>query len=138
MGRVGRYTLSVMVWVAAYAGWSTILGAVIAGVTKKGPTLEVSTGTSALFTVLLPLVPTVAALWFNDWARDGFPAREPSRGGRRDEPDGRGEESADSTEVPLPPTVRVVAAAPLGVPERPEGGAAPHGDSYPVAPVLRD
>src|SRR3712207_475131 len=78
MGRAGRYTLSVMAWVAAYAGWSSIIGLVVAAVTGEDAK-EVSAGWSALLTVLGPLVPTVVALWFNDWARDGFPSREQQR-----------------------------------------------------------
>jgi hypothetical protein len=89
MGRAGRYTLSVMAWVAAYAGWSSLIGLVVAAVTGDHPR-TLSAGASALFTVVGPLVPTLVALWFNDWARDGFPTRDQRRAGRSGPGDGPG------------------------------------------------
>ena len=79
-----------MAWIAVYAGWSSVLGLVVAAIT--GETLDdgdrvaptVGLGVSTLFTILLPLVPTLVALWFNDWLRDGAPSkadRDRARGG---------------------------------------------------------
>jgi hypothetical protein len=82
MGRAGRYALSVMVWVAAFAGWSGVVGLVVAAVTGDSPGTQVAAGISAFMYVVLSAVPTVAALWFNDWARDGFPSAEERRTGR--------------------------------------------------------
>jgi hypothetical protein len=81
MGRTGRYALSVMVWVAAFAGWSGVVGLVVAAVTGDSPGTQVAAGISAVMYVVLSAVPTVAALWFNDWARDGFPSAEERRRG---------------------------------------------------------
>jgi hypothetical protein len=81
MGRTGRYALSVMVWVAAFAGWSGVVGLVVAAVTGDSPGTQVPALTSAVMYVVLSAVPTVAALWFNDWARDGFPSAEERRRG---------------------------------------------------------
>jgi len=78
MGRAGRYTLSVMAWVAAYAGWSSVIGLIVAAVTGDHPR-TLSPAASAVFTVIGPTVPTLVALWFNDWARDGFPTKEQRR-----------------------------------------------------------
>ncbi len=121
MGRAGRYPLSVMVWVAAYAGWSSVLGIVAAAITgerlEAGETVSatVSVGVSTLFSVLVPLVPTLAALWFNDWARDGFPTREDRR-----------RAAVRAAAPPAPPVESVMAPEP----------AEPAG--FPVAPLLRD
>jgi hypothetical protein len=73
MGRTGRYALSVMVWVAAFAGWSGVVGLVVAAITGDSPR-GFAAGFSALMYVVLSAVPTIVALWFNDWARDGFPS----------------------------------------------------------------
>jgi hypothetical protein len=81
MGRTGRYALSVMVWVAAFAGWSGIVGLVVAAFTGDAPGTKVASGISAAMYVVLSAVPTVAAVWFNDWARDGFPSAEERRRG---------------------------------------------------------
>ena len=117
MGRAGRYTLSVMAWVAAYAGWSSLIGLVVAAFTGDKPhTLPV--GWSAVLTVLGPLVPTLVALWFNDWARDGFPTREQRRAAR----------SAAST--PLAP----LRSSSRGI----EAADQPASSEYPVAPLVRD
>ena len=51
MGRAGRYTLSVMAWVAAYAGWSSLIGLVVAAVTGDRPH-TVSPAASAAFTIV--------------------------------------------------------------------------------------
>ena len=155
MGRAGRYTLSVMAWVAAYAGWSSVIGLVVAAVTGDRPR-SVSTGVSALLTVVGPLVPTLVALWFNDWARDGFPTREQQRAARRTAPAPAVAEPEPAVEAEPPvaapaPTVATtppapvvappsapatVAAHPLGVPGAPVPDA-PAG-AFPVAPLLRD
>ena len=104
MGRAGRYTLSVMVWVAAFAAWSGFVGLVIAAVVRKeAPSASVASGVSAVMYVVLASVPTIVALWFNDWARDGFPsAKERRRGDFR---------RADRTLRDLPG--RTTTAAPL-------------------------
>ena len=81
MGRTGRYTLSVMVWVAAFVGWSGLVGVVVGAVTGDGPADSSATGVSALLYVVLPAVPTLVTLWFNDWARDGFPSADERRRG---------------------------------------------------------
>jgi hypothetical protein len=81
MGRTGRYALSVMVWVAAFAGWSGVVGLVVAAVTGDAPHAGVNAGISAVMYVVLSAVPTIAALWFNDWARDGFPSADERRRG---------------------------------------------------------
>jgi hypothetical protein len=157
MGRAGRYTLAVMAWVAAYAGWSSIIGLVVAAVTGDRPR-TVSPAASAAFTLLGPLVPTLVALWFNDWARDGFPTREQRKAAAAraavqaapvepvaTEPAPRAPEPVAprpvapapvaSAPVPAAPAA-VVPAHPLGVPEA--AGAAPAGGGFPVAPLLRD
>ena len=145
MGRPGRYTLSVMAWVAAYAGWSSVIGLVVAALTGDRPR-EVSTGVSALLTVIGPMVPTMVALWFNDWARDGFPSREQRRLAALD---AEATAVVDAEPLPpepppaLPPVVsaagapQVVPAALLGVPEAAAVADAPAG-AFPVAPLLRD
>ena len=135
MGRVGRYTLSVMVWVAAYAGWSSVLGIVVAAIT--GDRLDagddvaatVSIGVSTLFSVLVPLVPTLAALWFNDWARDGFPSRDEKRrlAARA---------AAGAPAGPAAPVVPGAAADPEA--DDPARDPAPEPAGFPVAPLLRD
>jgi hypothetical protein len=117
MGRPGRYTLSVMAWVAAYAGWSSLLGLIVAAVTGDRPR-QLSAAASALFTVVGPLVPTVVALWFNDWARDGFPTREQRASGRA------------GASVPLAP----LRSSSRGT----EAPARPADQEYPVAPLVRD
>lgn len=95
MGRAGRYTLSVLVWVAAFAAWSSVVGLVVAAVVRDAPSANVATGVSAIMYVVLSSVPTLVALWFNDWARDGFPsAPERRRGDYR---------RADRTLRDLPP-----------------------------------
>lgn len=145
MGRAGRYTLSVMAWVAAYAGWSSVIGLVVAAITGDRPR-EVSPGVSALLTVIGPLVPTLVALWFNDWARDGFPSREQQRARaaevaavvvERVEPAIVAPERP-AVAAPVPPVTAapVVPAHPLGVPDRAVADA-PAG-AFPVAPLLRD
>lgn len=164
MGRAGRYTLSVMAWVAAFAGWSSIIGLVVAAATGDEPR-TVSTGGSTLMYVLGPLVPTLVALWFNDWARDGFPTREQKRAAA----EARAASAASGTAppqtaaeaprevpvvlqhavhvqpvharaVPAPPPARsdlpVVQAHPLGVPAAKEQAATD--GRFPVAPLLRD
>ena len=164
MGRAGRYTLSVMAWVAAFAGWSSLVGLVVAAVTGEEAT-EVGLGTSALTMVLVPAVPTLVALWFNDWARDGFPTRE-QRKARREAPrevpvviqhpvhvEPAIEEAAPAPSPartpprtaprtpPRPPrpagALPVVDAHPLGVPAATPRADAPEG-AFPVAPLLRD
>jgi hypothetical protein len=136
--------LSVMAWVAAYAGWSSVLGLVIAAVTGDRPR-EVSSATSAAFIIVGPLVPTLVALWFNDWARDGFPTREQQRAGRSaampvvlDSPVYVDAERLGDAPAILaaPSNVRTVAAHPLGVPEAPDAAWVP--GEFPVAPLLRD
>ena len=160
MGRPGRYTLSVMAWVAAYAGWSSVIGLVVAALTGDQPRAEVSTGVSALLTVVGPLVPTLVALWFNDWARDGFPTREQQRAARTattaatadgapTEGEGSAAEAAvggvaPTTPAPAAPQPAVpatvaappgapVAAAPRTVPAHPLG--VPSAPVPPVAPA---
>ena len=123
MGRAGRYTLSVMAWVAAYAGWSSVIGLVVAALTGDRPR-EVSPGVSALLTVVGPLVPTLVALWFNDWARDGFPSREQQRAAKAAPAAG---EVVDEVEAEVRPEV----SAPPAPPPAPDG-------AFPVAPLLRD
>ena len=81
MGRAGRYTLSVMVWVAAFAAWSGLVGLLVAAVVQDAPSASVASGVSAVMYVVLSSVPTVVALWFNDWARDGFPSAKDRRRG---------------------------------------------------------
>jgi hypothetical protein len=145
MGRAGRYTLSVMAWVAAYAGWSSLIGLVIAAATGDKPR-QVSVGASAAFTVLGPVVPTLVALWFNDWARDGFPTREQRRSGAQ-----RGGAAASVGLAPLRSSSRPTdAAAPppdgspadTGTRSEHDGGAgvepSPQATGFPVAPLLRD
>ncbi|HVF20700.1 MAG TPA: hypothetical protein VNA14_10705 [Mycobacteriales bacterium] len=160
MRRSGRYTLAVMAWIAVYAGWSSVLGLIIAAVTgesledgdRVGPT--VGLGVSTLFTVVLPLVPTLVALWFNDWLRDGAPSRaDRQRAARSQTPTASPPPLAPAPPplAPAPPArpalapvepVRataarsdVVAPAPLGVPEIAD--AVPGVVGFPVAPVLR-
>jgi hypothetical protein len=121
-----------MAWVAAYAGWSSVIGLVVAAVT--GDTArEVSPGASAGLTVLGPLVPTLVALWFNDWARDGFPTREQRR-------------AAAATAMVRAEPPEVVEAVPADEPE-PAIEAGPREapvreavepGGFPVAPLLRD
>jgi hypothetical protein len=166
MGRAGRYTLSVMAWVAAFAGWSSLIGLVVAAATGDEPR-TISTGGSALMQVLGPLVPTLVALWFNDWARDGFPTREQKRAAAQREvpvvlqqpvhvtavpatvpaaplpeepPAGNEPLLAPRAGVPLRPAKRpdlpVVQAHPLGVPASKETAATD--GRFPVAPLLRD
>jgi hypothetical protein len=135
MGRAGRYTLSVMAWIAAYAGWSSLIGLVVAAATGDRPR-TVSTGVSTLFYVVGPVVPTIVALWFNDWARDGFPSRD------------QRQRSANGAAPSVP-------LAPLRSSSRGTDGAAPSalGDGavgapaadpavdpsgFPVAPLVRD
>ncbi len=112
-----------MAWVAAYAGWSTLLGLVVATATgrelKAGDAPDVSLGTSTLFTVLLPLVPTLVALWFNDWARDGFPTKAERR---------RAERAAPPESVP--PAAQVAPESAVAE-DRPAA-------RFPVAPIIRD
>lgn len=145
MGRAGRYTLSVMAWVAAYAGWSSVIGLVVAALTGDRPR-EVSPGVSALLTVIGPLVPTLVALWFNDWARDGFPSREQQRAANTALPvpvvlEERVVVDAEpAIEPPAPARIEppaTVQAHPLGVPTANGVTNAPQG-AFPVAPLLRD
>ena len=165
MGRAGRYTLSVMAWVAAFAGWSSIVGLVVAAVTGE-EAAEVSLGTSALTMVLVPAVPTLVALWFNDWARDGFPTREQRKAARdtprevpvvlehpvyveavREEPPAVAAGPAGPAAAPPRPApswatrpagdLPVVEPHPLGVPAAGRVSDAPAG-AFPVAPLLRD
>jgi hypothetical protein len=118
MGRTGRYTLSVMVWVAAFVGWSGLVGVVFGAATGDGPADSSGTGVSALLYVVLPAVPTLVALWFNDWARDGFPSADERRRGSfsradrtlRDRPGGR--PAAEPAPPAEPPAVH--APAPVG------------------------
>jgi len=165
MGRAGRYTLSVMAWVAAFAGWSSLIGLVVAAATGDEPR-TISTGGSALMQVLGPLVPTLVALWFNDWARDGFPTREQKRAAAQrevpvvltqpvhvtavpasvpppaapEEPFGDGEpllaRPSGARAVRPRQELPVVQAHPLGVPEAKEAAATD--GRFPVAPLLRD
>jgi hypothetical protein len=88
MGRAGRYTLSVMVWVAAFAAWSAAVGLVVGAASGDAGSATTPSGVSALLYVVLPAIPTVVALWFNDWARDGFPSAQDRRRGdyRRADP----------------------------------------------------
>ena len=104
MGRPGRYTLSVMVFVAAFAAWTNVVGLVVAAVVQKPPSASVASGVTSLMYVVLSSVPTIAALWFNDWARDGFPsAQERRRGDYR---------RADRTLGDLPEAPRDLSEAP--------------------------
>ncbi|MEO6713244.1 MAG: hypothetical protein ABIM89_07425 [Mycobacteriales bacterium] len=82
MGRAGRYTLSVMVWVAAFAAWSAAVGLVVGAFSGDAKSASTPAGVGAVMYVVLSVVPTAAALWFNDWARDGFPTAQERR--RRD------------------------------------------------------
>jgi hypothetical protein len=130
MGRPGRYALSVMAWVAAFAGWSSVVGLVVAAVTGDRPR-SVSPGASAVLTVIVPLVPTLVALWFNDWARDGFPTGEQRRAAAAARPvprpeAGDGAGAAPATDAAVEPEREVEAV-----------GAAVAG-GFPVAPLLRD
>jgi hypothetical protein len=127
MGRAGRYTLSVMAWVAAYAGWSSLVGLVIAAVTGDRPR-SVSPAASAVFTVVGPVVPTLVALWFNDWARDGFPTRE-QRAARA--------AAAPPRSVQIT-TLEHVEPAAENEPPAAEPVPEPAAAGYPVAPLLRD
>jgi hypothetical protein len=133
MGRPGRYALSVMAWVAAFAGWSSVVGLVVAAVTGDRPR-SVSPGASAVLTVIVPLVPTLVALWFNDWARDGFPTGEQRRAAAaRPVPQPEPGDGADAG----PATDAAVEPEPEPAPEAEAVGAgAPAG--FPVAPLLRD
>jgi hypothetical protein len=70
-----------MVWVSAFAAWSGMVGLVVGAVADSGPSASVASGVSALMYVVLSAVPTVVALWFNDWARDGFPSAADRRKG---------------------------------------------------------
>lgn len=81
MGRTGRYTLSIMVWVAAFAAWSGVVGLVVGAVSDDTAGATTPSGIGALLYVVLPAVPTIVALWFNDWARDGFPSAQERRRG---------------------------------------------------------
>ena len=148
MGRAGRYTLSVMAWVATYAGWSSLIGLLVAATTGDRPR-TLSTGASALMTVIGPLVPTLVALWFNDWARDGFPTREQKRAmaaAPREVPVVLTQpvhvQQVQVEPEPAPRDVRpradlpVVPAHPLGVPAASETAATD--GRFPVAPLLRD
>ncbi|HWL36057.1 MAG TPA: hypothetical protein VNQ77_07665 [Frankiaceae bacterium] len=150
MGRAGRYTLSVMAWVAAYAGWSSVIGLVVAALTGDRPR-EVSPGVSALLTVVGPLVPTLVALWFNDWARDGFPSREQQRAAKAAPVEAAAPEPPEEPEEvrpevaappapapqPVPQAPATITAHPLGVPAG-RGAAVAPADGFPVAPLLRD
>jgi hypothetical protein len=126
-----------MVWVVAYAGWSLLIGFVIAAVTGE-QARTISPGASALFYVIGPLVPTIAALIFNDWARDGFPTREQRarRAGRR-----RGARGVVAAGAP--PTAGDTAEASRsdivdpGLELAASGEPAVPGD-YPVAPLIRE
>jgi hypothetical protein len=110
-----------MAWVAAFAGWSSIVGLVVAAITGDRPR-SVSPGASAVLTVIVPLVPTLVALWFNDWARDGFPTGEQRR------------TAAARAAAPPPPAAEVPAeATEVAAPE-----PAPLPVGFPVAPLLRD
>jgi hypothetical protein len=122
-----------MAWVAAYAGWSSVIGLVVAAVT--GDTArEVSPGASAGLTVLGPLVPTLVALWFNDWARDGFPTREQRRAAAAPAPPAPPAPPAtgEDRSVKITTLDRGVGASQL------EGEPAPEAPGFPVAPLLRD
>jgi hypothetical protein len=152
-----------MVWVASFALWSGIVGLAVAAV--SGDTLDagdsVSVGVSALFYVALSAVPTICALVFNDWARDGFPTRT-ERVSRAARPRAS---AATAPAQPAPPTTASAVApeppsplvapqqlgdaaqrvrppgpimpAPLGVPAPAATPPAPT-DGFPVAPLLRD
>jgi hypothetical protein len=110
MGRTGRYTLSVMVWVAAFVGWSGLVGVVFGAASGDGPSDSSATGVSALLYVVLPAVPTLVTLWFNDWARDGFPSADERRRGSftradrtlRDRPRARHAEQTAGASAPAP------------------------------------
>jgi hypothetical protein len=77
-----------MVWVAAFAAWSAAVGLVVGAAAGDGGSSTTPSGVSALLYVVLPAVPTAVALWFNDWARDGFPSAQDRRRGdyRRADP----------------------------------------------------
>jgi hypothetical protein len=154
MGRAGRYTLSVMAWIAAFAGWSSIVGLVVAAITGGEADGGVSAATSALFYVIGPLVPTIVALWFNDWARDGFPTREQRREQARAAQTRAAQTRAAQTRAfaTAPPAAAdealtspapegaapaFVTATPLGVPEAATSNDPANG-GFPVAPLLRD
>lgn len=81
MGRAGRYTLSVLVWVSAFAAWSAAVGLLIGAIKGDAARVSAPAGVSALLYVVLPSVPTLIALWFNDWAREGFPSAQDRRRG---------------------------------------------------------
>ncbi len=122
-----------MAWVAAYAGWSSVIGLVVAAVT--GDTAhEVSPGASAGLTVLGPLVPTLVALWFNDWARDGFPTREQRRAAAASvvgpAPAPETDAEAEPVEPREPAELREPEPGVVREPVEPGG--------FPVAPLLRD
>ncbi|HEU0131300.1 MAG TPA: hypothetical protein VFQ85_09970 [Mycobacteriales bacterium] len=137
MGRAGRYTLSVMAWVAAYAGWSSICGLVVAAVNGGEAKGTVSIGVSAVFIPLLVSVPTLVALWFNDWARDGFPTKEQRARAAAGSSAGAGSSVTlaplrSSSRVPDDPAPTADEAA------EPETAPAEVPAGFPVAPLLRD
>lgn len=103
-----------MVWVATFAGWSGLVGLVVAAVTGDAPRGGFSAGISAVMYVVLSAVPTLVALWFNDWARDGFPSADERR--RHSYP------RADRTLRDLP-------AAPASSQPEPEAQPQPEGQS---------
>jgi hypothetical protein len=70
-----------MVWVSAFAAWSGVVGLLVGAFADDGPSASIATGVSAVMYVVLSAVPTVVALWFNDWARDGFPSSTERRRG---------------------------------------------------------
>jgi hypothetical protein len=70
-----------MVWVSAFAAWSGVVGLVVGAFADSGPSASVASGVSALMYVVLSAVPTIVTLWFNDWARDGFPSAADRRKG---------------------------------------------------------
>jgi hypothetical protein len=137
VGRAGRYVLSVMVWVATFAVWSGVVGLLVAAARGRalGTADTVSVGVSALFYVALSAVPTVAALLFNDWARDGFPTKA-ERTARAARPStaaaGPVEQAPDSEPGP------VVTRPAQGEPAAPAAPAGPVSGGYPVAPMIRD
>ena len=123
-----------MVWVAAFAVWSGVVGLIVAAIT--GDTLDagdsVSVGVSALFYVALSAVPTISALVFNDWARDGFPTRaeRQSRAARPRAAVSRATTVVEAAELGSPAAAAVPAPAPSPAPppspgpvSAPAGGA---------------
>jgi hypothetical protein len=126
-----------MAWVAAYAGWSSLIGLVVAAVTGDAAR-EVSPGASAGLTVLGPLVPTLVALWFNDWARDGFPTREQRRARAAAPAPAEPAPPAEPAEPDPTRSVKITTLERSVGTSQNEGETGPEAPGFPVAPLLRD